>query len=169
MFVFSTVALLLIVAVLLFLLPPLLQGKNTKNVIERKDLNILLYKDQLAELDTDLKNGAITQDQFDQAQSDLERSLLQDVEGDAGVVDKKSNAGKFAAIVIGIAVPFVAISMYVTMGEGEKGFDPENFRPGMTTEGHEGTLEEQVRKLQNNVQQNPDDLEGWVKAALCLI
>jgi cytochrome c-type biogenesis protein CcmH len=166
MLVFTTVALLLMAATILFLLPPLLQGKESKNVIERKDLNILLYKDQLKELETDLNNGTITQDQFDQAQSDLERSLMQDVvEEVPGVTQTKSISGKYAAIFIGIAVPLTAISMYSMLGAGEKGFDPGNVRPGMTTEGHEGTLEQQVRKLQNNVQENPDDLEGWVMLA----
>ena len=174
MLVFSTVAVLLIVATLLFLLPPLLQGNRSKNVIERKELNVLLYKDQLVELEADLNSGAITQDQFDQAHADLERSLLQDVvdEGPAndseGAADNtKSHAlfGKFAAIIVAITVPLITISMYAALGEGKKGFDPENFRPGMTTQGHEGTLEEQVRKLQDHVQENPDDLEGWVMLA----
>ena len=165
MLVFSTVALLLVVAALLFLLPPLLQGGKDKNVIERKELNILLYKDQLAELESDLKSGNITQDQFDQAHADLERSLLQDVEGETDTKSVATNAGKYAAIVVAIAVPVAAVSLYSSLGEGERGFDPQNFRPGMTTEGHEGTLEQQVRKLQNHVQENPDDLEGWVMLA----
>ncbi len=165
MLVFSTVALLLIAAALLFLLPPLLQGGKTKNVIERKDLNILVYKDQLKELETDLNNGNITQEQYDLAQSDLERSLLQDVEGEADVAQAKSDSGKYVAIVVAIVVPLVAISLYSILGEGKRGFDPKNFRAGMTTEGHEGTLEQQVRKLQNHVQENPEDLEGWVMLA----
>ena len=165
MLVFSTVAILLIAAALLFLLPPLLQGSKTKNVIERRDLNILVYKDQLKELETDLKSGNITQEQYDLAQSDLERSLLQDVEGDTGAAQAKSDSGKYAAIVIAILVPIVAVSLYATLGEGKRGFDPKNFRAGMTTEGHEGTLEQQVRKLQNHVQENPEDLEGWVMLA----
>ena len=165
MLVFSTVAVLLIAATLLFLLPPLLQGGKSKNVIDRKDLNILVYKDQIKELETDLKNGNITQDQYDQAQSDLERSLLQDVEGETDVTPTKSVSGKYAAIVVAITIPRVAVSMYVVLGEGKQGFDPKNFRAGMTTEGHEGTLEQQVRKLQNHVQENPEDLEGWVMLA----
>jgi len=165
MLVFSTVAILLIVAALLFLLPPLLQGGGSKNVIERKDLNILVYKDQMKELETDLRNGTITQDQFDQAQSDLERSLLQDVADEAGVAEKKADFGKYAAIVIAVVIPVVAVSMYSVLGEGERSFDPKNFRAGMTTQGHEGTLEEQIRKLQDHVQENPDDLEGRVMLA----
>ncbi|MCI0504541.1 MAG: c-type cytochrome biogenesis protein CcmI [Gammaproteobacteria bacterium] len=166
MVVFSTVAFLLVVAALLFLLPPLVQRQSSKSAVERKELNIMLYRDQLAELEADLKSEIITRDQFDQAHADLERSLLQDVADDGG--NKKSGitvSGNLPAIVVGIAVPLVAISLYAHLGKGKDGFDPENFRPGMTTEGHEGTLEQQVRKLQDHLQQNPDDMEGWVMLA----
>ena len=166
MVVFSTVALLLIVASLLFLLPPLLQRQAGKDVVERKQLNIMLFKDQVAELETDLKNGSITQDQFDLAHADLERNLLQDVtDEDSNEQPKRTVSGKIAAVVVGIAVPLCSVGLYAYLGEGEVGFDPENFRPGMTTEGHEGTLEQQVRKLQDHVQQNPEDIEGWVMLA----
>ena len=60
MMVFWLVAVLLIAAALLFLIPPLLQGGARKKQLARDQINILLYKDQLAELDADLKNGAIT-------------------------------------------------------------------------------------------------------------
>ncbi|WP_455197644.1 c-type cytochrome biogenesis protein CcmI [Kaarinaea lacus] len=166
MVVFSTVAFLLIVAVLLFLLPPLIQRQTSKSVVERKELNILLYKDQLIELEADLKNGVINQSQFDQAHADLERSLLQDVaEDDSETKPVRTISGNIAAVIVGIAVPVVAIGLYAHLGEGKDGFEPENFRPGMSTEGHEGTLEQQVRKLQEHLQANPDDVEGWVMLA----
>ncbi|WP_455202192.1 c-type cytochrome biogenesis protein CcmI [Kaarinaea lacus] len=166
MVVFSTVALLLIIAALLFLLPPLMQRQSSKSAVERKELNILLYKDQLAELEADLKSENITQEQFDQAHADLERSLLHDVADDTS--DNKPArkiSGNIAAIIVGIAVPVVAVGLYAHLGEGKDGFEPENFRPGATTEGHEGTLEQQVRKLQDHLQKNPDDVEGWVMLA----
>jgi len=95
MVVFFTVAFLLIVATLLFLLPPLLQRQESKEVIERKQLNIMLYKDQLVELEADLRSGAITQEQYDQAHADLERSLLQDVsEDDTDKQPKRTVSGK---------------------------------------------------------------------------
>jgi len=42
---------------------------------------------------------------------------------------------------------------------------PEDARPQVQAEGHEGTLEEQVRKLQDHLQENPDDAEGWTMLA----
>jgi cytochrome c-type biogenesis protein CcmH len=126
-----------------------------------------LFKDQVAELEADLKAGNITQEQFDQSHADLERNLLQDVSEEDG--DKKATrafSGNITAIVVGIAVPLVAIGLYAYLGEGAVGFEPENASAAsMTTEGHQGTIEQQVRKLQDHLQENPDDLEGWVMLA----
>jgi len=170
MMVFWIVAVLLMVAALLFLVPPLLQRDAGKGVLERKQINVLLYNDQLKELEYDLSNGTITQEQFEQAHADLERGLIGDVasESDAVPVDVDSSApstsGNKAAIVVGLLVPLVAIGLYVELGE-KQGLEPEKFRAGMTTEGHEGTLEEQVRGLQDYIQENPDDLEAWTMLA----
>jgi len=168
MMVFWIVALLLMVAALLFLVPPLLQRDAKKDVLERKQINVLLYKDHLKELELDLNNGTITQEQFDQAHSDLERSLIGDVSDDAEATPAKvadtGVSGNKAAIVVGLLLPVMAVSLYLQLGES-RGLEPENFQAGMTTEGHEGTLEEQVRGLQDYLQENPDDVEAWTMLA----
>jgi cytochrome c-type biogenesis protein CcmH len=171
MTIFWIVAALLILAALLFLLPPLAQKGQRKEVLARKDLNILLFKDQLKELQDDLENGDITQDQFDQAKHDLERSLLQDVAPDEE--DKKpviSNAltatlGSKSAIAVALIIPIAAFALYNQLGAGKAGLEPENARVSVNAEGHNGTIEEQVRKLQDHLQSHPDDLEGWVMLA----
>ncbi|HEY5603461.1 MAG TPA: c-type cytochrome biogenesis protein CcmI [Gammaproteobacteria bacterium] len=166
MVVFSTVVLLLIVAALLFLLPPLIQRQTSKSAIERKELNIMLYKDQLAELEADLKSETITREQFEQAHADLERNLLQDVaDGDGGKPRALTISGNLAAIVVGVAIPAVAIGLYAHLGTGKVGFEPENFRPEQSTQGHEGTLEQQLAKLQEHLKQNPGDAEAWMMLA----
>jgi len=167
MVVFSSVVFLLVVACLLFLIPPLFANRVKASAIARKDLNILLFKDQTAELENDLKNGTITEAQFQQAHADLERSLLQDVSGESEQEQQsQSNIGKVSAIFITILIPVVAVGLYSHLGAGKMGFDPASARPGMNnTQGHQGTLEEQVRKLQDHLQKNPDDVEGWVMLA----
>ncbi|NOZ54840.1 MAG: c-type cytochrome biogenesis protein CcmI [Gammaproteobacteria bacterium] len=169
MMVFWIVALLLMVAALLFLLPPLLQRDIETDVLEREQINVLLYEDQLVELQSDLDSGAITADQFDQAHADLERALIGDVskkEVETGSVGNASSSrASGAAIVVGLAVPIMAVSLYLKLGE-EQGLEPDKFQAGaMTTQGHEGTLEEQVRRVQDHLQENPDDLEAWAMLA----
>jgi len=63
--------------------------------------------------------------------------------------------------VITVLIPIVAVTLYNVLGSGEAGLNPEEVRPQVQAEGHEGTLEEQVRKLQDHLQENPDDGDGW--------
>ncbi|WP_455210084.1 c-type cytochrome biogenesis protein CcmI [Kaarinaea lacus] len=168
MIVFWVVAALLIAAALLFLLPPLAQKKSETTKLERKEINVLLFKDQVAELESDLSNGTITQDQFDQAKHDLERSLLEDVSGEetaAPTASKFDALGSKSAIVVAVFLPLAAIILYLQLGSGEMGLRPEEAQMAQRTEGHEGTLEEQIRKLQDHLQTNPDDVEGWTMLA----
>ena len=167
MIVFWIVAALLIAAALLFLLPPLAQKKSEKDHIRRKELNVLLFKDQVAELQADVNIGTITQEQFDQAKQDLERSLLEDVSGDESTesVSRFEKLGNKTAIAVAVIVPVAAITLYQYSGSGESGLRPEEAQIAQRTEGHEGTLEEQIRKLQEHLQTNPDDMEGWTMLA----
>lgn len=168
MIVFWIVAVLLIAAALLFLLPPLAKKTQGKEAIRRKELNVLLFKDQVAELEADLSSGTITQDQFDQAKHDLERSLLEDVSGDESAgpaVSRFEGFGNKAAIAVAVFVPVVAIVLYQHLGSGEIGLHPEQAQMAQRSEGHEGTLAEQIRKLQDHLQTNPNDVEGWTMLA----
>ena len=168
MIVFWVVAALLIAAALLFLLPPLAQKKSETTKLQRKEINVLLFKDQVAELESDLSSGTITQDQFDQAKHDLERSLLEDVSGDEpapAAASKFEGLGNKSAIAVAVFVPVAAILLYLQLGSGDAGLRPEEAQLAQRTEGHEGTLEEQIRKLQDHLQTNPDDIEGWTMLA----
>jgi len=166
MMVFWLVAVLLIVVALLFLLPPLIQRlrqDSDEDVFGRDELNAAIFKDQLAELKWDLSAGVISQEQFEMAKHDLERGFLQDVtvEDDVSVSQVDRVVGRSAAVVITVLIPILAVSIYNFLGSREAGLHPEDARPQVQAEGHEGTLEEQVRKLQDHLQQNPDDAEGW--------
>lgn len=170
MMVFWIVAVLLIAAALLFLLPPLIQrGQSSagEDTFDRDELNVTIFKDQLAELERDLSVNILSQEQFELAKHDLERSFLQG--GDAEAVEPVSQMdrviGRSAAVVISILIPIMAVVLYNTLGAGEDGLHPEDARPQVQAEGHEGTLEEQVRKLQDHLQENPDDAEGWTMLA----
>jgi len=170
MMVFWMVAVLLIAAALLFLLPPLIQrgqGSTSGDSFDRDELNVTIFKDQLAELERDLSVNILSQEQFELAKHDLERSFVQGGDAEAAVPMSQMDRviGRSAAVVISILIPILAVTLYNTLGAGEAGLHPEDARPQVQAEGHEGTLEEQVRKLQDHLQQNPDDAEGWMMLA----
>ena len=81
MILFWVICALLIVIALAFLLPPALQRPAESDIVsddERKQANIAVYRDQLSELETDLRNGLIGQDQYAEDRDELERRLLED-------------------------------------------------------------------------------------------
>lgn len=168
MTIFWVVAVLLIVAALLFLLPPLIQKDAGRDVLERDQLNLTIFKDQLAELEGDLAAGVLTQEQYETARHDIERGFLNESGGDETRAAKSQTdmvIGRAAAVVVAVVVPILAASLYSMLGSGAAGLHPENARPDVQAEGHEGTLEEQVRNLQEHLQTNPDDVEGWTMLA----
>ncbi|HEV7472806.1 MAG TPA: c-type cytochrome biogenesis protein CcmI, partial [Pyrinomonadaceae bacterium] len=81
----------LVAIALAFILPTLLQG-GTKDTAEaeRKEANLDVYRDQLSELEADLRNGITSSEQYQQDRDEIERRLLDDV-GAAGT-QKKSRS-----------------------------------------------------------------------------
>jgi len=170
MMVFWVVAVLLIAAALLFLLPPLVQkmrAQTSEEIFDRDELNVTIFKDQLAELERDLSVNILSQEQFEMAKHDLERSFLQG--GQSGADEPVSQMdrviGRSAAVVIAVLIPVLAVSLYNMLGAGEAGLHPKEARPNVQAEGHDGSLEEQIRKLQDHLQTKPDDIDSWVMLA----
>ena len=96
--------------------------------------------------------------------------MLEDIKNedtDVGSESKVSGApnGNKTAIVVSLLVPVMAFALYNHLDGGAQALHPENVQTSMQVEGHQGTLEEQVRKLQDHLQANPDDVEGRVMLA----
>jgi cytochrome c-type biogenesis protein CcmH len=170
MMVFWVVAVLLIAASLLFLLPPLIQkgkGEESEETFDRSELNVTIFKDQLAELERDLSVNVLTQEQFETAKHDLERSFLQDSNTETGdsVSQVDRVIGRSAAVVITVLIPIVAISLYNLLGSGEAGLAPQDAKPNVQAKGHDGTLDEQISKLKEHLLTKPDDIESRMMLA----
>jgi len=170
MTVFWIVVVLLILAALLFILPPLLYQASDYKAIAHHSLNIAVYQDQLAELERDLENDVITSEQFEQARLELERRLLEDVPADNGDVLAKGpqKSSKAAAIIVGIAVPAFAVGLYQWLGT------PESLSPaaissvdgaGASMDANPSDMSDQINamvaQLAQRLKDNPVDPEGW--------
>ncbi len=168
MMIFWLVAVLLIIAALLFLLPPLVKARASEgDVLARDELNLTIFKDQMSELEADLAAGVLTSEQYDVARQDLERDFLHDSGGENSETVGQADRiiGRAAAVVILVLVPVLAVSLYGLLGAGAAGLDPDSAKPDVQAEGHQGTLEEQVAMLQEHLQNNPEDAEGWLMLA----
>jgi cytochrome c-type biogenesis protein CcmH len=173
---FWVICALLIVIALAFVLPPLLERSDEAEIVsdeERKQANIAVYRDQLSELEADLRNGITAEDQYTQDREEIERRLLEDT---ATTRAKKTPGvpaitGRSTAYLLGIGLPLIAIVFYMKVGEPDRITNPAptGERPGATSaappERTQEQIEANVAKLAQRLQSNPNDPQGWTMLA----
>ncbi len=172
MVTFWIIAALLILLALWFILPALLQKSADDEEVERREANVMVYKDQFRELDADRKAGLIGEQQYQDEQTEIERRLLQDVAvKDESTAARSSGTNKFAYAVTGF-IPVAAIALYLVVGN-PKGIDPATAPPTRTAASapsETGGMSQQqvaanVEKLAARLKQNPNDAQGWTMLA----
>jgi len=176
MILFWLICTALVAIALAFVLPPLLErAPKETGEDEKKEANLDVYRDQLSELEADLRNGIISPEQYQQDRDEIERRLLDDV-STADVVSKKepkqaSSRGLVYAIALGI--PVIAVALYLLVGNsaalsGVATTAPQApFASGSQANGQmsQQQIEANVSALAKRMEQNPGDAEGWVMLA----
>lgn len=154
---------LMIVIGLAIVLPPLLKHNKSNNV-PRDVLNVAIYKDQIAELEADLKNETLSPEQYEQGLRDLERNLLADVsevQQHKGAL-ASSKTSRATALLVVIMLPTLALGMYLKLGESDLIASPST----MVASGQPGNMggidpEQMVQRLAERLKKDPKDGTGW--------
>jgi cytochrome c-type biogenesis protein CcmH len=170
MTVFWSLAAIMVMVALLFVLPPLLRNRSI-TAVSQDDLNTNVIRQQIADLDADLATGKLDKAQYDAARSDIERELLYDL-GSAGnePLEKPARSGRWITLLIIPAIPLCAVLLYQMMGSAELIDRIQQARisqsqPGQQPSPSLGSIEDMVDKLAARLQEQPDDLKGWVMLA----
>jgi cytochrome c-type biogenesis protein CcmH len=173
MMLFWVICAVLIIIAFAFVLPTALQrnDKSQRTVAdERKLANIAIYRDQLSELEADLKNGIVSQEQYAQDRDEIERRLLEDTAGAVpatrkGATAKVSPANQNTALALAFGLPLAAVIFYFQIGNpGSITGTPRVEAPSQATQPGERTqeqIEANVAKLAERLKTNPGDAEGW--------
>ncbi len=161
MIFFALIATALIVAVVLFLLPPLWLGvPASAGSTDRKAANLAIFRDQLLELEHEKQEGTLAEGDFEQAKRELSRRLLEEVEPEAGGGKHGSHApSRSLAMILLVLVPLLAVGGYAILGQ------PRALDPTQTAAAPKVTpaqIEGMVAKLAERLKANPDDAKGWV-------
>jgi len=168
-FLFWSLALLLLAVTLAFLLPPLLRSRRP--VVASPDADaaaVAVYRDQKRALDAELADGVISSEEHDAAVAELTRRL-----GDEVVAPKApapalrmSRRAWAIAIALFVLVPVAAVGLYLWLGN-----------PNATTLASSGNgstpqhamsdpqLVAMVEQLAQRLKSRPDDAEGWTLLA----
>jgi cytochrome c-type biogenesis protein CcmH len=167
MTVFWSLAAVMVMVALLFVLPPLLRQRRAATV-SRDELNTKVIREQLAELEADLAIGKLGRAQYDAARKDLERELLYDLDpGESEQPNKPERSGRWITLLLVPAIPLCAVLLYQLMGSVELIDRPQPARTAQQQPPTQppGSIEEMTAELAARLQQQPDDLRGWVMLA----
>lgn len=174
MILFWVICIAMLVGALLFVLPPALQAAASRATEEtaRRNANIAIYRDQLAELEADLRNGIVSEEQYAQDRDDIERRLLEDTttEKSSSKPVKISADARKHAYMLGIGLALVAVIFYLRVGTpaavtGTAAPTIVNTPsvPPMAAGGQrsQAQIEASVAALAKRLQSNPSDVQGW--------
>jgi len=168
MTVFWSLAAVMVMVALLFILPPLLRKRELSSV-SRDELNTEVIRQQLVELDTDLAAGKLDKAQYGAARADLEQELLYDL-GTTGAEPREARSGRWATLLIIPALPLCAVLLYQQLGSVELIDRLQQARSSQPPQQQQqspsaASIDEMVARLAERLQQQPDDLKGWVMLA----
>lgn len=164
----------LILIALAFVLPTAMQraGESDREMEdERKEANIAVYRDQLSELESDLRNGIVSDEQYAQDREEIERRLLEDTATSQTTKTVTAPALlRNTAYLLGIGLPLVAVIFYLNVGSPKSITETPQVASarGQTAAPQERTQEQiaaNVDKLAQRLQSNPNDAQGWTMLA----
>lgn len=161
---FAIYATLIVVAVAAMILPSLWFARRRQPTgTDRKAANLAIFRDQLADLERERSEGSLDESEFEQARNELQRRLLEEVEtGSETEPTPAATASRPTAVALLVLLPLAALAAYAVLGN-PRAIDPANTAPQkqMTAADIEGM----VAKLAARMQQNPDDMNGWLMLA----
>ena len=153
---------------LLFIVPPLLRKKNdaepgAADTIDTDQVNLVVFRQQLEELEADLAAGNLEQAQYDSARRDLEKELLLDIDASAPV-PKAAKSGRWAVLALAPAVPLLAVALYFTVGDPDAIAKLETASPAQARADTKKppSMDVLVARLAKRMEQEPDNVQGWV-------
>lgn len=156
---FLIAAALLVIAVIALLLPPLLRTPRFSGSTDQSEANLAIFRDQLAELERERREGSLAEADFAQAKSELQRRLLEEVPAQAAPATTDGGSRQTALALL-VLIPLAAAAGYALLGE-PRALDPLQRQARIAPEQIEAMLNSLVDKLRKN----PDDHQGWVMLA----
>lgn len=171
---FIAIAIAMTALAVFFLSRPWLR-KETSGGVDRSNFTVQVYRDQLAELETDMNEQRLTEEQYNQARQDLERSMMDDIGRPGPSVplpepeEKNRSAGLWALILIGVSLPVLALILYGVLHISIQAMAPPAQvvsdqgagAAATATNDPNFSIEEMVTRLATRMEQNPNDATGW--------
>ncbi|MHB0984270.1 MAG: c-type cytochrome biogenesis protein CcmI [Sulfuricella sp.] len=155
---------LFIAVALAFVLPPLLRRNARPAQVNRKEVNLAIYQDQLAELKSDLDSGELDAAQYEEARQEIEKRLSEDVPAEYSPA-ATGQSGRWPGYVLAGAIPVVAIAIYMGLGNPNALVVPRPEAPAAMVQQGQHETAPMIASLEAKLKKNPDDAAGWYMLA----
>lgn len=153
---FWIVVAILTAAVAIVLMYPLM--RKTEAPQTRRDGEVAVYRDQLAELDRERAAGLIGENEADYARAEIGRRLLAAAEAEEVMAkEARPRRHNLAASLITILLPALGLCLYIWNGSPETPDMPLEAR--LESPGNDMNL--LVARAERHLAQNPEDGGGW--------
>ncbi|MBU0689752.1 MAG: c-type cytochrome biogenesis protein CcmI [Gammaproteobacteria bacterium] len=152
----------LVALAIVFIVYPLWRGAPKSNAVARDAANLEILRDQISEMDADLKNGLLTPELYEQGKRELETRVLEEVVPEAATATAGSY--KIVAIVLAVLLPIFSIGTYFLVGE-PSAMAPANPHAGMNSMGGAVHTDNGISALEKRVEANDQDGEALVMLA----
>lgn len=153
-----TAALLTLVACLA-IMAPVMRGP-ARRAAGASSHDIEVYRDQLAEVDRDLRQGLIALDDAEQARAEIGRRAIRASAETVGPArPESSSAARTIAAAAVLAVPLVSWGIYA--GIGSPGLPAQPLAARLSTDPAKSPIDELVGRAEAHLKANPDDGQGW--------
>ncbi|MCO6186674.1 c-type cytochrome biogenesis protein CcmI [Rhizobium sp. L1K21] len=119
-----------------------------------------VYKDQLAELERDQKDGLISSEQAEYARGEIGRRLLSasaKMKADVSESAKPARTNHILLVAVVLMVPVICLSLYLR--EGAPNLPDQPLEARLANPGDNIAL--LVVKMERHLAENPDDGQGW--------
>jgi cytochrome c-type biogenesis protein CcmH len=167
---FWILAILMLIAVLAWVLRPLFRRPPASHGLDRRALNIAVYRDQYRELEQDHRDGLLSDAQRDAARAELEARLAQDALTVPPAPVPVARGGYGLGPALAAAIPALALGLYLVAGE--PGFLVQMAAADQAQQERERKVQEALARLDDQVDQalvtledavreNPDDGVSW--------
>jgi cytochrome c-type biogenesis protein CcmH len=170
MLTFWIIAALMVLFLFWFILPALTQKPDEAEEVERREANVLVYKDQYRELNADLKSGLIGKEQYEQEKAELEKRLLDDVTAKTESSSSKAATTKAFVYAVATFIAVGAVVMYRIVGmpagiEAATAPATVSGAPPDSAPMSQTQIAANIDKLAERLKQNPNDPQGWTMLA----
>jgi cytochrome c-type biogenesis protein CcmH len=132
--------------------------KRSAGSASRRELNKSIYRDQLVELDRDRASGQLADADYQQAQAEIQRRLLEDASQDDTQMVAPTHPRRTLILML-LALPLLGAGLYAWLGT------PAALDQMQRRDFSQQDIDQMVAGLAAKLENEPDNLQGWAMLA----